>query len=152
MKIEELAPEALRLPAKDRVLLAASLWESIEDPYDLAVALGDDEAISLAMERDEEIESGKVKALSHSELEEVRDYYESQSIGLGRDFVDEFERQVLRIAAMPERWMVVRGDLRRSLMKRFPYVIFFRILEGDAIRVTVVKHVKRHPSFGMRRK
>ena len=86
----------------------------------------------------------------NTELEEVRDYYESQSFGLGGDFVGEFERQVLKIAAMPERWMIVRGDLRRSLMKRFPYVIFFRILESDVIRVTVVKHEKRHPSFGMR--
>jgi putative addiction module component (TIGR02574 family) len=68
MKIEELAPEALRLPIKDRVLLAASLWESLDDPYDLAVSFDDDEAISLAIKRDDEIESGKVKALSHSEL------------------------------------------------------------------------------------
>jgi putative addiction module component (TIGR02574 family) len=68
MKLEELAPEALRLPTKDRVLLAASLWESLDDPYDLAVSFDDDEAISLAIKRDDEIESGKVKALSHSEL------------------------------------------------------------------------------------
>ena len=68
MKIEQLVPEALRLPTKERVLLAASLWESIEDPYDLAVSFEDDEAISLAMKRDEEIESGKVNALSHTEL------------------------------------------------------------------------------------
>ena len=88
----------------------------------------------------------------YAELKEVRDYYESQSIGLGGDFVDEFERQVLKIAAMPYRWMIVRGDLRRSLMRRFPYVILFRVLQDDVIRVTVVKHEKRHPSFGMRRK
>ena len=86
------------------------------------------------------------------ELLEVRDYYELQSVGLGADFVDEFERQVLKIAAMPERWMVVRGDLRRSLMKRFPYVIYFRLPQPDVVRVTVVKHEKRHPAYGMRRK
>lgn len=43
------------------------------------------------------------------ELVEIRDFYESRSVGLGSDFVAEFERQVLRVAAMPERWMVVRG-------------------------------------------
>jgi toxin ParE1/3/4 len=52
------------------------------------------------------------------ELEEIRDFYESGSQGLGADFVNEFERQVLRIAAITERWMVVRRDIRRSLMKR----------------------------------
>ena len=68
MKIEELTPEALKLPTRDRVLLASSLWDSIEDPYDLTVSLGDEEAIALAMKRDAEIESGEVKALSHTEL------------------------------------------------------------------------------------
>jgi plasmid stabilization system protein ParE len=86
------------------------------------------------------------------ELIEVRAYYNDRSPGLGNEFVDEFERQVLRIASMPERWMVVRGDVRRALMKRFPYVILFRILSEEAIRITVVKHERRHPGYGLRRK
>ena len=85
------------------------------------------------------------------ELIEIRDFYESRSTGLGLDFVAEFEKQVLLIATMPERWMVVRRDIRRSLMKRFPYVIFFRQIADDRIRVTVVKHERRHPSFGIHR-
>jgi plasmid stabilization system protein ParE len=86
------------------------------------------------------------------ELEEIRDFYESRSVGLGTEFVNEFERQMMKIAAMPERWMVVRRDIRRSLMKRFPYVIFFRWIAEDSIRVTVVKHERRHPSYGMQRR
>lgn len=87
-----------------------------------------------------------------AELEEIRNQYESCSLGLGIDFIDEFERQVFAIAAMPSRWMVVKGDIRRSLMKRFPYVILFRFIGEDSIRVTAVKHEKRHPAFGLRRK
>lgn len=86
------------------------------------------------------------------ELLEVRDYYESKSVGLGIEFVNEFERQVLKIASMPERWMIVQGNLRRSLMKRFPYVIFFRISQQDVIRITVVKHERKHPAYGIKRK
>jgi len=86
------------------------------------------------------------------ELEEIRDHYEGQSIGLGTDFVNEFERQVLSIAAMPSRWMIVQNDTRRALMKRFPYVVFFRTIEENRVRVTVVKHQKRHPAFGLSRK
>ena len=33
------------------------------------------------------------------ELVEIRDYYNEQSRNLGDDFINEFERQVLRIAA-----------------------------------------------------
>jgi toxin ParE1/3/4 len=85
------------------------------------------------------------------ELIEIRDFYESRSVGLGLDFVSDFERQVLRIATMPERWMFVKKDIRRALMKRFPYVIYFRYLSDLTIRITVVKHEKRHPSYGSKR-
>ena len=82
------------------------------------------------------------------ELELIRNYYEDRSPGLGREFIDEFERQILRIAATPEKWMVLGRDVRRCLMKRFPYVIYFRRVNPDRIRVTVVKHQRRHPQYG----
>ena len=85
------------------------------------------------------------------ELAEIRDYYNEQSRNLGDEFINEFERHVLRIAAMPSRWMVVRGDMRRALMKRFPYLILFRVVDASVIRVTVIKHERRHPSYGMDR-
>lgn len=68
MNVDELAPQALKLPGRDRALLAALLWESLESPYDSAVVPGDDEAIALAEARDREIESGAVKPISHAEL------------------------------------------------------------------------------------
>lgn len=86
-----------------------------------------------------------------TELAEIRDYYNDRSPGLGDDFVNEFERQVLRIAAMPARWMIVRGDTRRTLMRRFPYLVLFRIVNDSVIRITVIKHERRHPSYGMHR-
>lgn len=86
-----------------------------------------------------------------SELAEIRDYYNDRSQHLGDEFIDEFERYVLRIAAMPTRWMVARGDTRRALMRRFPYVILFRLVEDDVIRITVIKHERRHPAYGTHR-
>ena len=68
MSIDQIAPEALRLPARDRALLAATLWESIEDPFELAVGLDDEEAILLAKARDRELDSGAVAPISHEEL------------------------------------------------------------------------------------
>src|SRR5438477_7502830 len=82
------------------------------------------------------------------ELNAIRDYYEKRTPNLGKQFIDEFERQVLRIAANPQRWMVVAGDIRRSLMKRFPYVIYFRQSDPQRLRITVVKHQRRHPALG----
>ena len=54
------------------------------------------------------------------DLKAIRDYYEARVPGLGREFIDEFERMVLRIAVAPGRWMVLSGDLRRAMLGRFP--------------------------------
>jgi plasmid stabilization system protein ParE len=86
------------------------------------------------------------------ELREIIKYYNECSPGLGNDFLNEFERQVIKIAAMPYCWMSVRGDIRRSLMRRFPYAIYFRVVNKDVLRITVVKHQRRHPKLGMGRK
>ncbi len=90
-------------------------------------------------------------AIEH-ELREIIEYYDSCSPGLGTDFLNEFERHILKIASMPTLWKIIEGDIRRSLMNRFPYVIYFRELEDDILRVTVVKHQRRHPNFGRDRK
>ncbi len=89
---------------------------------------------------------------AEGELRKIRDYYEERSPGLGAAFVDEFERQVLRLAAQPERWMVVKAGVRRCLMRRFPYIIYFRRVGPDRLRITVVKHQRRHPEYGRDRK
>jgi toxin ParE1/3/4 len=86
------------------------------------------------------------------ELREIRDFYEGRVAGLGREFIDEFERQILRIAATPGRWMVLTGDLRRAVMPRFPYLIYFRQPDPNRVRITVVKHERRHPAYGRARR
>lgn len=87
-----------------------------------------------------------------AELQEIRNFYETRSPGLGREFIDEFERLAHRLAATPGRWMVLESDIRRALMQRFPYVIYFRSTASDRIRITVVKHQRRHPAYGRGRK
>jgi plasmid stabilization system protein ParE len=84
-----------------------------------------------------------------AELRAIQDYYEERSPGLRGEFIDEFERQVLQLAARPERWMVIAGDLRRCLMRRFPYIIYFRWVDSERVRITVVKHQRRHPDYGV---
>lgn len=67
MSIEQITSEALRLNLHDRVRLAKTLWENIDDPL-VVFDSSDDEAIVLAKLRDKEIESGEVQPLSHMQL------------------------------------------------------------------------------------
>jgi len=68
MSLSQIAPAALQLPPHERASLAESLWESLEDPYFLSAARSDEEALRLAVARDQEIESGAVTPVSHDEL------------------------------------------------------------------------------------
>ena len=68
MSIDRIAPEALKLPTRERAMLAASLWESVGDPFEFSVDLDDEAALKLAEARDQEIESGQVTAISHEQL------------------------------------------------------------------------------------
>jgi putative addiction module component (TIGR02574 family) len=68
MSIDQLAPEALKLPTRERALLAASLWESIDDPYELPADIDDEAAVKLVQERDIDLKNGQVTALSHEDM------------------------------------------------------------------------------------
>ena len=68
MSIDQIASEALRLPARDRAFLAGSLWESLEDPFEVPAQLEDVEVVALALERDRQIEQGQVQAVTHEEM------------------------------------------------------------------------------------
>ena len=68
MSIDQIASEALRLPAKERAILAESLWESLADPFELPSGGDDAESIAVAVERDRQLESGEAQPLSHEEL------------------------------------------------------------------------------------
>jgi putative addiction module component (TIGR02574 family) len=68
MSIDQIVSEALRLPVKQRALLAESLWESLEDSFEGSLVSDDAAASALAQERDREIDAGEVQPISHDEM------------------------------------------------------------------------------------
>ena len=85
-----------------------------------------------------------------SELVEACAYYQSIDAALGKDFKAAIKEAVEDIHRQPLRYRVVFGDMRRCRLRRFPYSFYFRIV-GKAIRVTILKHDRRHPKYGMDR-
>ena len=87
-----------------------------------------------------------------NELREIVNYYNERSSRLGDEFLNEFERHILKIIGQPRRYGLINGDIRRALMNRFPYFVYFRVLENEVLRVTLIKHQRRHPAYGLTRK
>lgn len=83
---------------------------------------------------------------AEAELLEALRSYEAKDRGLGDRFLHEFDAAITSIQASPDRWRVVEHDVRRFLMRRFPYGIYYRA-EGDELRILVVKHHSRHPDY-----
>jgi len=45
----------------------------------------------------------------------------------------------------------VHGEVRRALVRRFPYGVFY-VVEGQALLVLAVAHVRRQPAYWLARK
>jgi plasmid stabilization system protein ParE len=86
---------------------------------------------------------------AEDEALEVRQWYESRRLGLGREFGQELNGVVERIAAGPLHFPRVHGETRRAVMPRFPYAVYFRAT--DAAVVVLAVHGRQHPSRWRRR-
>ena len=86
---------------------------------------------------------------AEDEALEVRRWYESRRHGLGREFGDELDRVVERIAAGPLLFPRVHGETRRAVLPRFPYAVYFRV--ADQALVVLAIHGRQHPSRWQRR-
>jgi plasmid stabilization system protein ParE len=69
-------------------------------------------------------------------------WYDRQEAGLGEEFLGEVEATFHRIQKGPQRYRVLYQGLRRALVRRFPYAIFFSH-DGSDIVVIVVLHQRR---------
>jgi plasmid stabilization system protein ParE len=78
------------------------------------------------------------------ELADAVAFYEDYTSRLGTTFLDEFERAVTLILEMPLAWSPVDTEIRRFLLRRFPYSIFYSI-EADEIVILSVFHQHRKP-------
>ena len=86
------------------------------------------------------------------ELREIIDYYNNCCAGLGSEFLNDFERQVFNIASNPLQWVEIENGIRRALLRRFPYTVYYRIVNKARLRIIVVKHQRRHPRLALKRK
>ena len=58
------------------------------------------------------------------ELDEAYSWYETQQPGLGEDFLECVDEILNRICQIPESFPVVYRDVRRAVVRRFPYVVY----------------------------
>ena len=84
------------------------------------------------------------------DIETTQAWYDRRQPGLGRAFVEQFSDSLIQISESPELHGIVGRGVRFHRMKRFPYVVYFRI-RAESIEVIAVLHGGRDSSVWRRR-
>ena len=88
----------------------------------------------------------------YSDIDEIMEYYERVATSeLADEFYSELRYYMQQAAERPESFAIRERDLHRVNLQRFPYHFLFRIV-GDVVRVLVVRHHRRRPTVGVRRR
>ena len=87
----------------------------------------------------------KFSARALREICETQEWYELQSPGLGEEFIAALELQLKRLEQSPLHFAEVILKVRRALLPRFPYGLFFAV-RGSFVHILAVLHDVRNPN------
>ena len=78
------------------------------------------------------------------DIDDATAWYDGEATGLGVRFLTSVRRVLGEIAERPQRFPIAHAKMRRALVGRFPYGVFF-IEMDDVVRVVAVVHLARDP-------
>lgn len=81
-----------------------------------------------------------------AELTEAREWYAHQRKDLDLEFMQCIHDALARVIANPQLFPTVYRHLRRVVVGRFPFAVFYE-LTSDEIRVIAVFHSRRDPEM-----
>jgi toxin ParE1/3/4 len=84
------------------------------------------------------------KAAAEAEIEEAYSEYEAIRRGLGVEFLDELVRIEGHLQANPALYQRIDGDMRRAVLRRFPYGLFY-VVDGEQVNVLGCLDLRRDP-------
>lgn len=72
-------------------------------------------------------------------------WYEAQDSRLGDVFLIELRRTLEQIGQFPESFPLVHTKIRRALVPRFPYLVFY-VVEVRRVVILAILHSSRNPA------
>ena len=87
---------------------------------------------------------------AEDDIRKVLRWYESQDPSLGEQFLIELRRTLEQIGQFPESSPAMHKSVRRALIRRFPYLVFY-LAEAARVVVLAVLHTSRDPAVWPKR-
>jgi plasmid stabilization system protein ParE len=81
---------------------------------------------------------------AEEDISQAYEWYEARRAGLGEEFLSCVDARFQAIRRQPEMHQIVHERYRRSLLRRFPYAVFYEYLE-HTVTVYAVFHTSRDP-------
>lgn len=91
-----------------------------------------------------------LRPAARQEYDDAVDYYEAQRVGLGTRYANRVRDVLTRIGNNPKMHGIVFSDIRKAVVTKFPYCIFYRELT-DRVEVIAVFHTRRDPAVWQQR-
>jgi len=83
--------------------------------------------------------SVQVRRAAELDIAEAQVWYERQRSGLGADFRSEVSKVFAILRETPLIYPILYRDVRRALIHRFPYLLWYRIV-GENVTVLACTH------------
>ena len=87
---------------------------------------------------------------AESDIEEAYLWYEDRRVGLGEEFLGSVDACVESIRRRPQMCPIIYEGYRRSLIRRFPYAVFYEHSEAT-VTIYAVFRTSRDPDKWRRR-
>jgi plasmid stabilization system protein ParE len=86
------------------------------------------------------------------EYQLARGYYSHIDPKLADRFRSAVDAVIARIMADPDSLPLTANGFRGIRLKRFSYVLFFKVLEAKSVAIYAVAHTSRRPGYWRRRR
>lgn len=92
------------------------------------------------------VRPARITPQARQDIIEAVSFHDARREGLGDELYEAIRDTVNSIRTQPEAYGHEEGDIRMKLVRRFSYVIYYRVL-NDRIDVLAVAHTSRVPDY-----
>ena len=86
----------------------------------------------------------RVASRAKADIADAVAWYEAQRVGLSIEFIHALDQVFDAVVERLATFRIVRSGIRRALLRRFPYGVFF-VEEEASVTILAVIHARRHP-------
>jgi|SRR5215467_1430576 len=86
-----------------------------------------------------------IRKQAERDIQSIFRWYERQEPGLGEEFLTSLGDRLETIRDFPESFPVIYSNVRRAVVTRFPYLVFY-VVRPSRVSVLAVLHQSRNPA------